>query len=194
MKRREFIAGLGGVVAWPLGASAQQPAMPVVGFFRSTRREGFDNLTEAVRAGLSEGGYDVGRNVAIEYRWADEQPDRLPVLATEQINKPVAVIVGNTEAARAAKAATKTVPVVFVTGTDPVRDGLVTSFNRPGGNVTGISFLSSDSTGKRLELLRQLVPGVATIAILVDPRTGEGNAERHDLQVAAQAVGRHLLS
>ena len=194
MKRREFMTLLGGAAAWPLTARAQQQAtLPVVGMLRSSRAEGFANLMEALRAGLSQSGYDVGRNVAIEYRWADEQPDRLPALVAELIRKPVALIVGNTQAALAAKAATATVPVVFVTGTDPVRDGLVTSFNRPGGNVTGISFLSSGSSGKRLELLRQLVPRVATIAVLVDPRTAEGIAERRDVEVAAQAVGQRLF-
>src|ERR1700731_4756691 len=139
MRRREFIALFGSTAAaWPLAARAQQPARPGIGFLRSSRAEGFAHLTEALRAGLSQSGYDVGRNVAIEYRWANEQRDRLMALAAEIIHKPVAVMVGNTEAALAAKAAGKAVPIVFVTGTDPVRDGLVTSFNRPGGNVTGI--------------------------------------------------------
>ena len=194
MRRRHFITPLGGTAAWPLAARAQQQAtLPVVGMLRSTRAEAFANLTEALRAGLSQGGYDVGRNVAIEYRWADDQPDRLPALVAELIRKPVAVIVGNTQAALAAKAATATVPIVFVTGFDPTRHGLVTSFNRPGGNVTGISFLSSGSAGKRLELLRQLVPSAATIAVLVDPSTAENKAERRDVEVAAQAVGQRLF-
>ena len=198
MRRRQFITFLGGAAAasstnLPRAARAQQATMPVVGLLRSTRAEGFANLTEALRAGLGQSGYEVGRNVAVEYRWADEQRDRLPALAAELIRKPVAVIVGNTEAALAAKTATKTVPIVFVTGTDPVRDGLVTSFNRPGGNVTGISFLAGGSAGKRLELLRQLVPGAATIAVLVDPRITEGMEERRDLEAAAQAVGQRLF-
>jgi putative ABC transport system substrate-binding protein len=180
LRRREFITLLGTAAALPLVARAQQPAMPVVGMLRSTRAEGFANLTEALRVGLSQGGYDVGRNVAIEYRWADDRPDRLPALVAELIRKPVAVVVGNTPAALAAKSVTATVPIVFVTGSDPIRHGLVTSFNRPGGNVTGISFLSAGSAGKRLELLRQLVPGAATIAVLVDPSTAETIAERRD--------------
>src|SRR5262249_22836121 len=138
---------------------------------------------------LGESGYDVGRNVAIEYRWADEQRDRLPALAAELIHKPVTVIVGNTEAALSAKAATTSVPIVFVTGSDPVRDGLVPSFNRPGGNVTGITFLSAGMA----ELLRQLVPGATTIAVLVDVHTDEARAERRDLEAAAQAVGQRLF-
>jgi putative tryptophan/tyrosine transport system substrate-binding protein len=193
MKRREFITLLGGAAAWPLAARAQQPAVPVIGMLRSTRAEGFAYLTEALRAGLSESGYDAGRNVVIECRWADEQRDRLPALAAELIRKPVAVIVANSIAALAAKAATSTVPIVFVTGSDPIGDGLVTSFSRPSGNVTGISFLSAGSSGKRLELLRQLVPGAATIAALVDPRTAETLAERRDLEAAAQAVRQRLF-
>ena len=194
MRRREFITIFGGAAAsaWPLAAYAQQ-AIPVVGFLRGSRLEGFENLTEATRVGLREGGYDVGRNVAIEYRWGNEQRDRLPTLVAELIRKPVAVVVCDGISAVAAKAATATVPIVFVTGSDPVRDGLVTSFNRPGANLTGISFVSGESTGKRLELLRQLVPGAATIGLMVDPRTNEGVVERRDLEVAAKAVGQQLF-
>jgi putative tryptophan/tyrosine transport system substrate-binding protein len=193
MRRRDFITLFcGAATVWPLAARAQQ-AMPVVGMLRSSRAEGFAHVTQALRTGLSESGYDAGRNVAIEYRWADEQRDRLPALAAELIRKPVAAIVANSIAALAAKAATSTVPIVFVTGSDPIRDGLVNSLNRPGGNVTGISFLAEGSSGKRLELLRQLVPGAATIAVLVDPRTGETVAERRDLEAAAQAVGQRLF-
>ena len=193
MRRREFITLIGGAAAWPLTARAQQPAIPVIGFLRSTRAEGFENLAQAARKGLSESGYEVGRNVAIEYRWGDDQRDRLPALAAELIRMPVAVIVCNSVAAMAAKAVTTTVPIVFMTGSDPVRDGLVTSFNRPGGNVTGVSFLSSASIGKRLELIRQLVPGAATIAVLNDPRLNEGREERRDLEAAAQTVGQRLV-
>ena len=193
MRRREVITLLGGAAAWPLAARAQQPAMQVVGFLRSTRPEGFENLTEAVRAGLREGGYDVGRNVAIEYHWGNEERDRLPVLATELIRRPVAVIVCDGRAAVSAKAATATVPIVFVTGSNPVRDGLVTSFNRPGANLTGISFVSGESGGKRLELLRQLVPGAATIGVMIDPHTNEGVVEQRDLEVAAKAIGQQLF-
>jgi putative tryptophan/tyrosine transport system substrate-binding protein len=194
MMRREFITLLGGAAAaWPVAARGQEPAVPVVGFLRSSRVEGFADLPEAVRAGLRESGYEVGRNVAIEYRWGDDQTDRLPALVDELIRKPVAVIVANGVAVSSIKAATTTVPVVFVTGTDPVRDGWVTSFNRPGGNLTGISFLSGETAGKRLELLRQLVPGVGAIGALVDPRTNEGVMERRDLEAAAQAVRQQIV-
>ena len=192
--RREFIAGLAGAAAaWPVAARGQEPAVPVVGFLRSSRVEGFADLPEAVRAGLRESGYEVGRNVAIEYRWGDDQTDRLPALVDELIRKPVAVIVANGVAVSSIKAATTTVPVVFVTGTDPVRDGWVTSFNRPGGNLTGISFLSGETAGKRLELLRQLVPGVGAIGALVDPRTNEGVYRKLDstIMVMKSAEDRH---
>jgi putative ABC transport system substrate-binding protein len=185
--------GFGSAATWPLAARAQQSAMPVVGVLRSTRFEGFTYLVDAFRAGLSETGYEPGRNVAIEFRWANVQRDRLPTLAAELIRIPSEVIVANTIAALAAKAATTTIPIVFTTGSDPVRDGLVPNFNRPGGNVTGVSFLAGGSAGKRLELLRQLVPGAMTIAVLVDPRTDEGVAERRDLEAAAQAVGQRLV-
>ena len=189
MRRRDFVALLGGAAAaWPLRARAQQPAMPVVGFLRSTRPEGFENLPEAVRAGLREGGYDVGRNVAIEYHWGNEQLDRLPVLVAELIRMPVAVIVCNGTAAPSVIVATATVPIVFVTGSDPVRDGLVASFNRPGGNVT-----DSGGEGKRLELLRQLVPGAATIGVMINPGTNEGVVERRELEAAAKAVAQQLF-
>ena len=194
MKRREVITVLGvAAAAWPLRAQAQQPPMPVVGFLRSSRVEGFADLPEAMREGLRESGYEVGRNVAVEYRWGDDQTDRLPALVDELVRKPVAVIVANGVAVPSIKVATTTVPVVFVTGTDPVRDGWVTSFNRPGGNLTGISFLSGETAGKRLELLRQLVPGAGAIGALVDPRTNEGVMERRDLEAAAQAVRQQLV-
>ena len=192
MRRREFIAGLGSAVAVPHLVRAQQHAVPVVGFLRSTRAQGFEHLTEILRAGLNESGFEAGRNVAVESHWADEQPDRLRALTAELVKRPVAIIVANSVAALAAKAATTTVPIVFVTGADPV-GGLVTAINRPGGNLTGVSWLSGESGGKRLELLRQLVPSAATIAVLVDPRTNEGRLERLDLEAAAKAIGQELF-
>ncbi len=192
MRRRDFILALGGAAAFaPFTARAQQ-AMPVVGLLHTRSINDRSPEIVALRRGLVESGYAEGSNVAIEIRWS-EQRDRLPALAAELIRKPVALIVCNGIAAFAAKAATTTVPIVFTTGTDPVRDGLVTSFNRPGGNITGVSFLSGVSGGKRLELLRQLVPGAATIAVLNDPRANEGRQERQDLEAAAQAVGQRLV-
>jgi putative ABC transport system substrate-binding protein len=183
---------LGGAVALPFTARAQQ-AMPVVGFLRSTPAAPFQNLVTAFRQGLKEAGFIEGRNVAIEYRHADNQTDRLPALAADLIRRPVAVIVGNSLAAAAAKAATATVPIVFTTGSDPVGAGLVTSLNRPGGNVTGVSFLSSMLGAKRLELLRQLVPKATTIGLLVNPKSPGPEAERRDVQAAALAIGQQLL-
>ena len=158
IQRREFVALLGGAVAGgPLAARAQQPAMPVVGFLRSTSLAPFENLATALGQGLKEAGLVEGENVAIEYRHADGQADRLPALVAELIRRPVAVIVANSIATYAAMRLT-TLPIVFVTGGDPVRDGLVASLNRPGGNVTGVVFFSSVLGAKRLDLLRQLVP------------------------------------
>jgi putative ABC transport system substrate-binding protein len=191
MRRRTFIAGLG-AAAMPIPAFAQQ-AMPVVGFLRSTTLAPFENIAAALRQGLKEAGFVEGHNVAIESRYADNQLDRLPGLAAELIRRPVAVIVANSSAARAAKAATATVPIVFTVGNDPVRDGLVASLNRPGGNVTGVTFLSGVLGTKRLELLRQLVPKTTSIAVLVNPNTNETKIERNDIQAAAQAIGQQII-
>jgi putative tryptophan/tyrosine transport system substrate-binding protein len=170
MRRREFITLLGGAaVAWPLAGRAQQSAMPVIGFLRSTSLTDATHLVTAFRQGLQEIGYVEGQNVAIEYRSADDHLDRLPALVADLLRRQVTVIVGNHNAALAAKEATAAVPIVVVTGADPVRDKLVTSLNRPGGNVTGVSFLANEIGPKRLDLLRQLMPKTATIALLVNP-------------------------
>jgi putative tryptophan/tyrosine transport system substrate-binding protein len=190
IRRRELIFT---AAAWPLTARAQQPATPVIGFLRSTAAAGSVHLVAAFRQGLNEAGFIEGQNVAIEYRWADDRLDRLPGLAADLIRRSVAVIVGNTPSALAAKAATTTVPIVFVIGGDPVRVGLVANLNRPDGNVTGVVFFFAMLGAKRLELLRQLVPRATTIAMLVNPNSPNTEAERRDVQDAAQAIGQQLV-
>jgi len=191
--RREFIALLGGAAAWPVAAGAQQQPVPVIGFLRSTSQAASTPMIESFRQGLTAAGFSEGQNVAIEYRYADNQRDRLPGLVAELIRLPVAVIVANVNAALAAKAATKTVPIVFATGSDPIVDGLVASLNRPGGNVTGVSFVAGLLGAKRLEMLRQLVPTATTIAMLVGTDTLEARIERRDVELAAQALGQQLI-
>jgi len=191
MKRREFITLLGGAAAaWPLAARAQQ-TMPVIGFLRSASLADATNLIDAFRQGLREIGYFEGQNVVIEYRSADNDPDRLTALATDFVRRPVALIVGNVLSAIAAKTVTTTVPIVFATGTDPVQDGLVSSLNRPGGNVTGVSFFAARLGAKRLELLRQLAPPATNIAVLV-ARAPDAASERQELEAAAQTMGQRL--
>jgi ABC-type uncharacterized transport system substrate-binding protein len=194
MKRRQFITLLGGAAAaWPLAARAQQPAMPVIGFLRSTSLADATHLVVAFRQGLKEAGFIEGQNVVIEYRSAEDQAHRLPALVADSVRQQVALIVGNTPSALAAKAAITTVPIVFVTGGDPVIDGLIASLSRPGGNMTGVSFLGRELVTKRLELLRQLLPKAAAIAVLVDPNFPEAERERRVVQAAAHASGQELI-
>jgi putative ABC transport system substrate-binding protein len=193
MKRREFITLIGSAVAWPLGARAQQPAMPVIGFLRSTPAASATNLVDAFRQGLAEAGFVEGQNVSIEYRYAEHQNDRMPALAADLVGRRVAAIVGNIESAQAAKAATTTTPIVFVTGSDPVRAGLVASLNRPGGNVTGVVFTVSELTAKRLGLLHELVPASAIMAVLLNPNTPEFELNATDAEQGGRAIGRQIL-
>src|SRR5262245_26810592 len=166
MRRREFIPGLIGAAAMPFVARAQQTPAPIVGFIRSTSVSPFENLVNAFRQGLNEAGFVEGQNVAIEYRHAENRLDKLPALVAELVLRPVAVIVANNTSALVAASQTKTVPIVFATGGDPVSDGLVANLNRPGGNITGVVFFSSFLGPKRLELLRQLAPRATAIAFL----------------------------
>jgi putative tryptophan/tyrosine transport system substrate-binding protein len=194
MRRRDFIKLISGsAVAWPVAASAQQAALPVIGFLRSTSLANATAYVTAFRVGLKEAGFVEGQNVVIEYHSAEGQPDGLRALAADLIRRPVALIVCNGIAALAAKIATTTVPIVFATGGDPVKLGLVVSLSRPGANVTGVSFFAGQLGAKRLELLRQLVPKATTIGVLVNPDTTETEAERRDVQAAAQAMGQQLV-
>ena len=196
MKRREFISLLGGAaVAWPLAARAQQPAMPVIGFLRPSTPESVVHLLTAFRAGLKEIGFVEGQNVAIEYRWAEGQNDLLGEIAAELVRRQVAVIVtpGSTAAALAAKAETTTIPIVFSSGIDPVKSGLITSFNKPGGNVTGIYMRSNELIAKRLGLLHEVVPAVTTIAVLVNPANAVvAEPAAKEAQVAARSLGLEI--
>ena len=192
MKRREFITLLGGAAAWPLGARAQQ-AMPVIGFLFTGLPQA--SFSSAFSKGLSEMGLVDGRNVAIEYRWAEEQNDRLPALAAELVRRKVAMIYagGGTFAVVAAKSATTTIPIIFVMGDDPVQAGLVASFNRPGGNVTGISFMNAQLTAKRIGLLHELLPAAERFAMLVNPGNQRiAAALTADAQAAAAAIERQI--
>jgi ABC-type uncharacterized transport system substrate-binding protein len=194
MKRRELITLLGGAAALPFVARAQQSTMPVIVFLHSeTLTDMPQDRVTAFRQGLREAGFIEGQSVAIEYRSAESQMDRLPLLVADLLRRQVALIVGNTPAALAAKAATTTVPIVFVTGGDPVRDGLVASLNRPGGNATGISFISAELGAKQLGLLRDLRPGAARIAVLVDPEWPLTERFVSGVRTAALAVGQQVI-
>jgi len=193
MRRRQFITLLGGAaVAWPLAASAQQPGMALVGLLSSTAD---DRLIDAIRQGLRGAGYIEGRNLAIKYRSADGRFDRLPALAAELVADPVAVIVAlSPPAAVAAKAATTTIPIVFATGADPVELGLVSSLNRPGGNVTGVTFFVNTLGAKRSELLRELFPSARVIGFLINPRNPTSESQARDVRAAARSFDVALLT
>src|SRR5271167_3037645 len=195
MKRREFIAGLGSAAAWPMVARAQQPAMPVIGYFGSQSADDeYKNFTVPFLQGLKEAGYVEGQNVADEYRWAENQYDRLPALAADLVRRRVAVIVASgTPAALAAKAATTTIPIVFFTGGDPVALGLVASLNRPGANLTGIANLTNELAPKQLQLLRELIPNAAAFGVLADPANLLAQSMIADLLAAARTLGLQLV-
>ncbi|HKN10253.1 MAG TPA: ABC transporter substrate-binding protein [Pseudomonadota bacterium] len=194
MRRRVFIALLGGAAAiWPLAARAQQPGMPVVRFLSPTSPDPSVDRLRAFRQGLKDSGYVEGENVAIVYRWAENQYDRLPALAAELVRRPVTVIAAtSTPAALAANAATTSIPIVFIVGEDPVKLGLVTSLARPGGNLTGVNFFSIELTAKRLQLLRELVPAAARVAVLVNPANASIEFTLRDVQSAARTMGLQI--
>jgi putative ABC transport system substrate-binding protein len=193
MKRRDFIALLGSAATWPLAAHAQQT--PLVGFLSGQSPDGYSHLSDAWRQGLNEEGFVEGQNVAIEYRWANNQYDRLPEMAADLIRRQVAAIGtgGNILSSTAAKTATTTIPIVFTTGADPVKVGLVSSLNRPGGNVTGISFLSQQLGAKRLGLLRELAPNAAMIGVLINPRFPGSADYTAEVETAAVALRQKLV-
>ena len=189
MQRREFITLLGGAAVCPLAAQAQQTAMPVVGFLNSASADGYASMAAALRRGLKEAGYAEGENVTIEYRWADNQYERLPALAADLVNRRVNVIFANSPSIPVALAATKTIPIIFNSGGDPVRLGFVASLNRPGGNATGVAIFAGELAAKRLELLHELIPGSKTIAVLINLDFGPSARFRADVEAAARALG-----
>jgi putative ABC transport system substrate-binding protein len=194
LQRREFITLLGTAVAWPLAARAQQPSTPVIGFLNAAPAQGYKRQVAAFQKGLAEAGYVAGRNVTIEYRWGDGHSDRMPALAAELVRlRPAVIAATGTAAALAAKAATSTIPIVFETGFDPVRSGLVTSLNRPGGNVTGATQTNIDVTSKRLELLHEVLPNAKLIGVLVNPTDPViAEATVTETQAAARTFGVEL--
>ena len=194
MRRRELITLLGGAAASPLAARAQQPAMPVIGFLRASTAAGSAHLLAALHRGLNELGFVEGQNLTIEYRWAEGQAARLPALAADLVRAQVAVIVaGASEASIAAKAATSTIPIVFVTAADPVASGLVASLSRPGGNATGVSYLTSALGAKRLELVHQMAPAAKSVAVLMNPNNPTSAPFMRDVQAGAQVLGLQIL-
>jgi putative ABC transport system substrate-binding protein len=195
MRRRDFLTLLGGAAAWPLAARAQQPAMPVIGYLSIESREGRPQLNAAFIRGLAETGYVEGRNVAIEYRWANNEPERLPELAADLVRLRVAVIAAPGSPAApllAAKAATTTIPIAFSMGRDPVQLGLVASLNRPGGNITGYAEMNNALGAKRIGLLHEMAPAAARFALLVDPRVVGADATIREAQAAAASIGRPI--
>jgi ABC-type uncharacterized transport system substrate-binding protein len=195
MQRRHFMTLTGGAAAaWPLAALAQRPATLLIGFLNSASATPYEQFVESFRRGLGETGFVEGQNIAIEFRWADGQYDRLPALAADLVRHRVAVIVatGGPASGQAAKAATTTIPIVFISGTDPVQEGLVASLNRPGGNATGVNVLLSAMEGKRLGLLREMVPNAAVIGVLLNPAMPTFGSQVDDVQAAARTVGQRL--
>ena len=194
MKRREFITLVGGAAAWPLAARAQQPSIPLIGYLSSRSPDESRHLLEAFRMGLKAGGYVEGQNVAIEYRWGEGQYGRLPALAADLVRRDVAVLVttGGEPSVLAAKAATSAIPIVFTVGGDPVKLGLVASLNRPGGNATGVSLLTTAPEAKRLGLLKELVPDAAVFGVLINPNYQEAEAQSREVQEAGRALGRRI--
>src|SRR6185437_11329964 len=193
MRRREFVTLIGGAVAWPLAAQAQRPTIPVVGYLSAGTSSSDTRLVAAFVKGLGETGYEDGKTVQIEYRWADDQYDRLPSIAADLVRRQLVVIAAvTTPAARAAKAATATIPVVFATIADPVQIGLVTSLNRPGGNLTGFSFLNVEIGPKLVELLHEVVPAATMVAALINPTNPNAHAWSAGLQPAARTLGLEI--
>jgi putative tryptophan/tyrosine transport system substrate-binding protein len=194
MRRRDFIIGIAGSAAWPIAVRAQQTPMPVIGHLHTATAKGFASRVAGFRNGLKAVGFVEGQNIAVEYRWAEGQYDRVPALAADLVNRQVAAIVTDTRGALAAKAATTTIPIVFTSGGDPVKLGLVASLNRPGGNITGVSFLTVAVAGKRLELLRELNPRAGVIGYLVNPNNPTAEIGEAELAAHAQGLQLHVIN
>jgi len=193
-KRREFITLVGGAVAWPIAARAQQSVMPVIGFLSANRSDAFPNYIAAFHEGLAEGGFVEGKNVAIEFRFAEQRLERVPALAMDLVRRKVAVILttGGDVPAMVAKGVTSTIPVVFLTGFDPVKSGLVASLNRPGGNLTGATVIAGQLVAKRLELLRELVPAARIVGVLANPNNPNADGDMAEAQTAGRALGQEI--